>query len=109
MKMTRNFSLIVACLSALSIFVTSAWPQTAECKQHHGEFYATMQIITDRLKSPGKNFCEILAAAYDEVQKADDRFANLPCPETMRQEVGKFALDMIEDIYRQEHQRCGTR
>jgi hypothetical protein len=109
MKMARNFSLIAGCLSAFSIFAIPAWPQTVDCKQHHREFYATMQTITDRLKSPGNNFCEILASAYDEVQKADDLFEKLPCPETMRQDIGKFALDMIEDIYRQEHQRCGAR
>ena len=109
MKSDRNFSLIVACLSAFILFAVPAWAETPECKQQHGEFYAVMQTITDRLKTPGKNFCEMLAAAYDKVQKADDRFANFPCSEAMRQEVGKFALDMIEDIYRQEHQRCGAR
>ena len=109
MKSARNLSLTAMYLSAFNLFAVPAWAETPECKQHHGEFYAVMQTITDRLKTPGKNFCEMLPAAYDEVQKADDRFANFPCSETMRQEVEKFELDMIEDIYRQEHQRCGVR
>jgi len=68
------------------------------------------QAVNERMNErQGKEVCEVLPWALKEVEKAKDRFRGSPCPDATRNEVMRFAIDMIEDIYKMEHNICGIR
>ena len=92
------------------MFATWAWPQDQNCKHGYDSFYTAAQVVNDQLNArQGKELCNILPSVLNEIKKAKDNFDDAPCAEATRNEVARFAIDMIEDIYRMEHNICVMR
>jgi hypothetical protein len=100
----------MAGLFFLSMLTTPALAQQRDCKNDSKSFYAMAQAVNERMNErQGKEVCDVLPWALTEVEKARDRFDRSPCPEATRNEVIRFAIDMIDDIYKMEHNMCGIK
>jgi len=110
MEVSLRPSLILSGVLVLPMLTTLAWPQDRNCKRDYESFYATAQLVNDQLNAhKGKELCNVLPSVLTKIKKAKDNFDDAPCSEAIRNEIARFAIDMIEDIYRMEHNICGTR